>query len=109
MEVLSMLFMIFCLAFLVETLTEFVMGDILYILPTKGFPFAKYVAIAVGVGLCLFYRYDILFLLAQYLQVDWSTLQEVSVPGIVITGLSVGKGSNYLHDVIKKFTARKPE
>ena len=60
-----------------------------------------YVSGGVGVALTIYYRLDIIAVLAQYLGVE-----PVIVPGtvgFVITGLLVGRGANYVHQVIDRF------
>jgi len=50
----------------------------------------RYISAALGVGLCLLYRADLLLLLQ--LQPPWPWV------GFVITGLLIGRGSNFVHD-----------
>ena len=98
MNVIGTLAVIVLLAYLVETLTEFVLGDLL-----EKIAFAKkivkYVAILVAVGGAVVYRFDLIYLLGQFLTapIAWTWF------GTIITGVAIGKGSNYLHDLIQKY------
>jgi hypothetical protein len=64
-----------------------------------------YIAIAVGILATLIYRFDVIYLLATYLGLDKTIpiFQNVTVIGMIITGVAIGKGSNYLHDFLKRF------
>jgi len=91
----------FALAFLIETLVEYLVGEPINHIP-KLMPFKwlmMYVSAGVGVGLGLFYKIDLIALIFQ---------REATVVGIVITGLAIGRGSNYLHQFVGKFFPGKP-
>ena len=109
MNVLSLLLIIFALAFLVETLVEFLFSDLIKSILPKVQPQLpmKFIAVASAIGLAFFYQFDFIYLLAQFLETDWQPLQTVSVPGMIITGAAIGKGSNYVHDFIQKFFVKK--
>lgn len=81
---------IFILAVLVEGLIAYFVSD-----EKKSQPWLKYVAAGLGVLLCLAYNADLL-----------ASLGLVSLypfVGQVLTGLVIGRGSNYLNDFISKF------
>ena len=85
---------IFALAFIVEGTAEYLfkwIWEILeakYKLPAKTF---RYVAMAVGIFLCFNYNLDIIR--------DWIGLDaQLMEVGIVLTGIMIGRGSNYVHD-----------
>ena len=106
MNVLVILGIILALAFLVETLIEFLLGQILAdILPE--WKWRKYIvmysAVAASVALAFVYQFDVLYLLSEFVGAEWQTLSAVSVPGMIITGVAIGKGSNYLHDFLQKY------
>jgi len=105
MSVISLFGITFIVAFFVETLIEFVFGKlfdhIAFLKPYKWLQ--MYLAIAAAIGLAFFYRLDLPYLLAQFLEVDWPPLAQVSWVGMAVSGIAIGKGSNYLHDLIKKF------
>lgn len=77
---------IFILATLVEGFTEFAFGKV-----EKLKPYIMYIALVLGVGASIAYKVDIL---AHF---DLHTNQYVAY---VISGLIIGRGSNYLNDII---------
>jgi hypothetical protein len=98
---MTTLVIILLLAFLTETLVEFVFADLFEHIPAAE-PFKwtiKYVAIAVGIGGAFVYGFDLIALLSQYLE---NTITATPF-GITITGIAIGKGSNYLHQIISQF------
>jgi len=110
MDVLKLLAVIFLLAFLVESLVEYLFGQLIAHLPVFQ-PYGwvlVYISAAVGVVCALFYGFDLLYLLGNWLEVSWSKLAEPSIIGMVMTGLAIGRGANYLHDLVSKFFV-KPE
>lgn len=98
---LAILGVILLLAFLVETLVEYFAAPVFDKIPklTAAKWSLMYVAMAVGIFGAFVYSFDLLYLLGQLLG--------VAVPqtpyGIVITGMAIGRGSNYLHDILTKF------
>ncbi len=91
----------FALAFLTETLVEYFFGEVANHVP-KLQPYKwllMYVAAIVGVALSLFYKIDLLALIIQ---------QPGTVVGTVISGLAIGRGSNYLHQFVMKFFPNAP-
>lgn len=100
---IGILAIIFLLAFLVETLVEFSFGDLFDKFP-KISPYKwtlKYIAIAVGLVGTFHYNIDIMQIAGKVLSVDPPILS--SWYGTAITGIAVGKGSNYVHQFIVKF------
>ncbi len=55
----------------------------------------RYVAVAVGVGLACAYRIDLLAMVGLETWTPWI--------GYVITGLLIGRGSNYVHDLVDRW------
>jgi hypothetical protein len=102
---LSVLIIIFLLAFLVESLTEYLFGKLFdqveRLKPWRWL--LMYIAAGVGVLGCFLYNFDILALLGGYLYVDGGYYQVQSWFGMLLTGLAVGRGSNYVHDLVTKF------
>lgn len=85
---------VLALAFLSESITEYLFAG-----PLSGRGLGRtlpYVAAAVGVVLCLAYRIDLLQS-ALGLSPGWPPL------GQALTGLILGRGSNYLHDFYTTF------
>lgn len=102
MEIIGQLGVILLLAFLTESLTEAVFGEPFDHSP-KLQPYKwllKYVAFAVGVAGAFFYSFDFLYLVGRYLGV----YIPVHPLGIVLTGLTVGRGAQAVHDVIDRFS-----
>jgi hypothetical protein len=107
-SIIASLIIIFVLAFLVETLVEFLIGT-----PMEKFPALKpykwmtmFVAIAVGIMGAFVYQFDVIYLIAGYLGV---LTIPISPFGLIITGIAIGKGSNYIHDLVRKVTGAKDE
>jgi hypothetical protein len=101
-NVLLVLLIMVLVAFLIETLVEFIFAPIFKkwpkLAPYKDF--VMYVAIATGVLAAFLYNFDLIFLLASYLGAAGFA---VTIFGKIITGIAIGKGSNYLHDLIQKY------
>ncbi|HML40365.1 MAG TPA: hypothetical protein PKD23_06765 [Bellilinea sp.] len=64
-----------------------------------------YAAVALGVVAAFLFRLDLIYLvgmlLAKMTNVDPNPIP-ITVFGLILTGLAIGKGSNYLHELIKK-------
>lgn len=89
---------IFALAFLTEGVTEyFFAGPLTRLKLSPGY--LKQVSAAVGVVLCLTYRVDALSLLFA-LSPRWELL------GQVLTGLLLGRGANFVHDLYTRYGRR---
>ncbi len=101
MEILAVLGVIFLLAFLVETLVEFLAAPLFDHLPAlTGVKWAQmYLAVAAGIAGAFVYRFDLLYLLGGFLGVNIAC----NAFGVAITGIAIGKGANYLHDVVSKY------
>jgi len=101
LSVLSILAVIFLLAFLTESLVEYLFGAIVEHVPALD-PYRwllMYVAAGVGVTGSFIYQFDLLHLLGDYVSAEIP----VHWFGVLLTGLSIGRGSNYLHDLVKKY------
>lgn len=101
MDVLAILAVIFLLAFMVETLTEAIFSPLFdKIAKLSPYKWAlMYVALAVGVLGAWVYHFDLLYILSQYIGGDIPKTPY----GITITGLAIGRGANYLHDLVTTF------
>lgn len=105
MNIFGILAVIFLLAFLVESLVEYLFGQAFAHLPAIQ-PYSwllMYVSAAVGVAGAFMFGFDLLYLMGNYLAVDWPALAAPSPLGIALTGLAIGRGSNYIHDLVAKF------
>jgi hypothetical protein len=101
-QVLLVFLVMIFIAYLIETLVEALLGPLFAQVP-KLAPWKwtlMYIAIAAGVYAAFLYKFDVVYMLATFLGVEGL---KVTIFGIVITGLGIGKGSNYLHDLLKKF------
>ena len=100
-EILGYLGIILALAFMVETLVEFLFSDLFLKIPAleKYSWTQKYIAVVAGVAGAFIYQFDLPHLLAEFFGVSlihhWF--------GIFWTGVGIGKGSNYIHDLIMRF------
>ena len=110
LDTLAVLAGIFVLAFLAETLTEYFARPFLrpeslpgsdyqprHVVPAWAL---RYAAALVGVGLAVAYRAD---LLALFGLVAWSPWV-----GYLVTGLIIGRGANYLNDVVDRWRRPPP-
>jgi uncharacterized membrane protein (UPF0182 family) len=110
MIVIALLGLIFLLAFLVETIVEFLFGTVAGFFPawqcdqrTKT-SIIQTAAVMVGAGGAFLYRFDILYLYGVYSQIPDIP---ITAYGIAITGIAIGKGSNYIHELISKMITAK--
>jgi len=104
-NVFAILAVMFLLAFLVESLVEYVFGQAFDHVPAIQ-PYRwllVYIPLGVGIGGAFLFGFDLLYLLGNWLEADWPTLAVPSWYGMALTGLAIGRGSNYLHDVVSKF------
>lgn len=83
----------FILAVLVEGIVEYFIAK-----DGASQPWIKYVAAAIGVAVCVAYKVDVLASLGL--------VSAVPFVGSVLTGVVIGRGSNYLNDFISK--VKKP-
>lgn len=79
------------LATFVEGMIDYFAGEN----PTQSRPYLRYVSLAVGIALAVAYRVNIpemLGITSSVVYVDW-----------VVSGVIIGRGSNYLNDIIGMF------
>ena len=101
MTVLAILAVIFLLAFLTESLVEYLFGALMDHIPaiTPYKWLLMYVAAGVGVAGAFIYQFDLLHLLGDFV--------EAPVPvhwfGMLLTGFAIGRGASYLHDLVSKY------
>ena len=102
---------IFLLSFLVESLVEYLFAPFFdrtpLLQPHKWV--LMYVSAAVGVFGCFFYGFDLLYLLGGYLDINGAYMQQATWLGELLTGFAVGRGSNYVHDLVTKFFVKSGE
>jgi len=94
----------FALAFLTESLVEYLFGAVADHVPAvdKFRWLLMYIAAAVGVGLALFYRLDLIAVIAQ----TAGAVLDLAAPspvGMVLSGLAIGRGANYLNQFVSTY------
>lgn len=107
MTTLGILAILLALAFFVETLVEFIFGTLFDRIPalTPHKWTLQYIAVVVGLVGTFHYGIDLLAILSEVVKAN--PVIPVSWYGIGITGIAVGKGSNYLHQFISQFFPAK--
>ena len=105
MEVIGTLGIILFMAFLVESLVEYFFGEIANHVPAleQWKWLLMYVAAAVGIVAAFIYQFDLISLIASWLEVELNA----SPFGIVLTGLAIGRGANYIHQIISTYFPKK--
>jgi len=82
---------VLALAFLAESLTEYLLQE------TKLERYQKWFAICVGILLAFNFRLDIF---SAFVDLDsW-----IPYAGVVLTGILLSRGANWLHDFLKRLT-----
>ena len=104
MMVMGLMLVMLLLAYVVETAVEFLFGELfrrIAILRGVGWC-QRYIAVGVAVWLAFIFRLDLFYVLSEYLEFFWEPLSQPSAAGTGLTGIMMGMGSSYLHDVIKQ-------
>ena len=84
---------VLALAFLAESLTEYLFGDLLSGPRAR---YLKYIACLVGIGLAMLYQIDIMGPLLG-ISPRWA------LPGQALTGVLLGRGANFIHDIYSRY------
>lgn len=99
--VLATLGIIFLVAYLCESLVEYFLG-----LPFENIPaLAKYkwllpyAAMIAGVVMAVVYKFDLISLLGQFFGMEIVS----NMVGVVVTGMAIGRGAEYMHKLVSKF------
>lgn len=106
MKAFDIVLVLSLLAYLLETGVESVIGEYidLFVKNEKArLAILKSIPVVAGILIALFYKMDVVYLLADFVKADWLPLAQPSWVGMVMTGFGIGKGSSYLHDVFKKY------
>ena len=102
----------FLLAYLTESLTEYVIGTLFdRIEKLKPWKWIQlYFAMAVGIYLAIFYHLDLVYLLSLLISetVNIDVPIQASIVGFVLTGMGIGRGAGWLHDLVDRYF-KKPE
>jgi hypothetical protein len=100
MNDLLILTVCFALAFLTEAFVEYFVGQwfdkVEKLKPWKWL--LMYVSAVVGVCLSIYYKLDLISLIMQ---------TECTIVGMVLTGMAIGRGSNFLHQFVSQFFPQK--
>lgn len=95
MSNLQIMLLALALAFLTESMVEYLFGQAVDHLALEKWRWAlMYVSALVGVGLAFYYHLDLLALIGQL---------EASPVGYLLSGLIIGRGANYLHDFVSRY------
>lgn len=89
---------IFLLSTLIEGLITYLFGKTSEETPPR--PWLKYVSLAMGIALAIAYKVDILAIVAPEL------VPIHPVVGYLVSGLIMGRGANYLNDIIALIKAK---
>jgi len=100
-EIFGTLGLILALAFIVQSLTEALFGRVMDHFPVlQAYKWTLvYLAVAVGIVGSFVYQFDFMFLLGRFA----GSPVDKTIYGIVITGISIGMGASYVHQLISKF------
>jgi len=103
--IIGTLGIILFMAFLVEGMVEYFFGEIANHVPAleQWKWLLMYVAAAVGIVAAFIYQFDLIALIASWLEVELNA----SPFGIVLTGLAIGRGANYIHQIISTYFPKK--
>jgi TRAP-type C4-dicarboxylate transport system permease small subunit len=104
-QIFGTLGVILFLAFLVEAMVEYIAGQVVDHVPAlQAWRWLLvYVSLAVGVLCAFIYRLDLVALLAAYLKITI----EPGILGITLTGLSIGRGANFIHQIVAQYFPQK--
>jgi len=99
--IMGLLAVMVAIAWLIETLVESIFSPIFDKVPALApyKSFLMYIAMVAGLAGAFIYQFDLPAILGSFLKADIP----VTWFGITLTGLAIGKGSNYLHDFIQKY------
>lgn len=102
MQALGLAVMTLILAVIVEGFVEYFVGLPFQKIPTlnKYSWLLAYVSLVLGEIVAFYFSIDILFLISEYaLGSEWL----ITPGGIFITGVCIGRGSNYVHQILSKW------
>jgi hypothetical protein len=98
----------FGLSFLVESMVEYLLGTPFdKVEKLKPWKWAlQYVAVLAGVGLAMYYRLDLVALIAvlgEKIGLIAVGLDQPTPVGMALSGMVIGRGANYLHDFVSRY------
>lgn len=85
------------LAFLAESMVEYLFGTLIDHIPALGSYrwTLQYIAAIAGVGLAIYYGLDLIAVIGEQ--------QSVTLVGQVLSGLIIGRGANFLHQFVSAY------
>jgi hypothetical protein len=95
------------LSVLIESLVEYFVAPVFNNFPKlEKFKWMQmYIAFGIAIASTFIYQLDLVSLLSKYLAkisaIDFSF--PVTILGLILTGAAIGRGSNYLHDLVMKW------
>ncbi len=97
----AILLVIFFIAFLVESITEYLFGVLFQRIPVlASYSWALiYVAAVIGIAGAFVYQFDLIATLGIYI----GLLMAPNWFGMLLTGIVIGRGSNFVHDLAGRF------
>lgn len=97
---LQVLLLALALAFLTESMVEYLFGIAIdhFDSAVKWRWTLMYVSALTGVGLAFYYQLDLLALIGEL---------EATPVGYLLSGLIIGRGANYLHDFVSTYILQK--
>jgi len=105
MIVVGYIALAFALAFLAESLVEYVLGTPFEKFEKlKGWKWALlYVSLGVGVWMAFTWKIDLIWIIAQ--QVGYQI--DITWQGIFLSGAIIGRGANYIHQFMTNYIPEK--
>src|SRR5512139_3537944 len=84
------------LSFLCESMVEYLFGSLVDHVPAldKFRWLLMYIAAIAGVGLCFYYQLDLISIITQ---------EAGTTIGIILSGLIIGRGANFVHQFISDY------
>lgn len=104
-EIFGTLTLLLLLAFMCETLVEALFGRIVDHIPAlQPYKWALiYFAVAAGIGGAFVYQFDLIYLAGRFVE---SPVEKTTF-GVVITGIAIGMGAGYIHQMISTYFPSK--
>lgn len=105
MNVAALIALAFALAFLAESMVEYVFGTIVDKVPKLAAWrwLLMYVALAVGCLMAYHYHLDMVAMIAELADFELSP----TWLGTLLTGLAIGRGSNYIHQFMSEHLPKR--
>jgi hypothetical protein len=100
MDIVSLIALALALAFLAESMVEYLFGQAVDHIPSlHAWRWSLiYVAMLAGVGLSYYYRLDLINVIVQ---------AEPTPLGMLLSGLIIGRGANFVHEFVSTYLKRE--